>query len=121
MSKSSRRARDCEKQAADMLRTQRKQFRGRYERAPDMASVRLSTGVLLQPECKERETAIPKWMRDGLDQASRYCPGAVPLLVVKQLGGRPLAVIDLEMFAELVGIREPRAGEQLALLGGPAT
>jgi hypothetical protein len=47
-----------------------------------------------------------------------YCPGAVPLLVVKQLGKRPIALLDLECFAQLVGIREPKTGEQLALLGG---
>jgi hypothetical protein len=69
------------------------------------------------PEAKTRKK-LPRWLVAALAQARRYVRGSVPCVVLSELGGEPLAVLPLADLAMLVGIRAPRDGEQLLLLGG---
>lgn len=117
MTAAHRRAARRERQAAELLEAQRVRYRPRYAPSPDVAPLRLVDGTVLVPECKTRGR-LPQWIVAAVAQARRYVPGAVPLVVLSETGGEPLALVPLRDFARLVGIREPRAGEQLVLLGG---
>jgi hypothetical protein len=78
-----------------------------------MAPVTLPTGQVLQPECKSRQH-LPKWLSGALAQALRYAPEASPLVVLRELGSAPLAVLPLADFARLVGLQPPEKGETRA-------
>ena len=119
MSRASRRAARRELEAAKVLGTERV-HRSRYQSAPDVQPMRMDDGSVVQPEVKTRKR-IPALIRDALAQAKRYAPSAIPIVVISETGGRAIACLPLEAFARLVGIRSPKAGEQLSLLGGPAT
>jgi hypothetical protein len=104
-----------ERQAAELLGSRRVR-RERYESAPDVEPVRLEDGTVLVPESKTRK-ALPRWLVGAVAQARAYVAGCVPLVIVSELGGEPLALLPLRDLARLVGIRAPRVGEQLVLLG----
>jgi hypothetical protein len=115
MSAASKRADRAEERAARILGTARLGGTRKQERVADAEPVRLADGRLLQPEVKSC-LRLPKRLTAALDQARRYCPDAIPLAVFSERGQRgALAVLDAEVLAELLGIRDPAAGEQLAL------
>lgn len=111
-----RRAAARELQVAKVLGSKRV-HRGRYERAPDVVPIRFANGTVIVPESKTREK-LPKWLIDALGQARKYVKGSVPCVVLSEFGGEPLAVMPLADLAMLVGLRSPKDGEQLLLLGG---
>jgi hypothetical protein len=76
----------------------------------------LPTGDVLQAEVKSTKRA-PKRILDALEQARRYAPSAVPVAVFSQTGGPAIACLPLADFVRLLGLKEPKPGEQLALLG----
>lgn len=102
-----------EREAASLLGS-RRVHRGRYERAPDVEPVRLADGTVLVPEAKTRK-ALPRWLVAAVGQARGYLPGAVPLVVLSELGGEPLAVLPLQDLARLLGLQPPKRGAQLPL------
>lgn len=106
-----------EEQVANILRTTRTKNRPRFVRAPDVQPIRFADGTVVVPESKTRKT-LPKWLVAAIAQASAYVDGAVPLVVLSQTGGEPIACLPLVDFAMLVGLRERQDGEQLLLLGG---
>lgn len=116
MSIGHRRGARREKQAADILGSKRV-HRSRFESAPDVEPIRFQNGTVVVPECKTRKK-LPGWLTGALAQAAEYVDGAVPLVVLSELGGQPIALLPLVDLAELVGLREPADGEQLLLLGG---
>jgi hypothetical protein len=113
---SHRRGARRERQAAEILKTTRV-CRMRGERAPDVVPLRFENGSVVVPESKTR-AKLPKWLNAALAQARGYHPGAVPLVVLSETGGPALALLPLADLAMLVGLRAPRDGEQLLLLGG---
>jgi hypothetical protein len=102
-----------ERQAATLLGS-RRVHRGRYERAPDVEPVRLADGTVLVAESKTRK-ALPRWLVGAIAQARGYLPGCVPLAVVSELGGEPLAVLPLRDLARLLGLQPPDKAQQLPL------
>ncbi len=116
MTAAHRRAARREQQVADLLGTQRVKFRPRFQRSPDCVPIRLADGSVIVPESKTRK-ALPKWITTAIGQARGYVEGSIPLVVVSELRGEPLALVPLADLARLVGLREPEAGEQLVLLG----
>lgn len=117
MSAPLRRAVAREKQAEEILGGKRIKNRLRFVSMPDLEAIRFANGTLVQPEVATR-AKLPALLKQKIAQALRYSPTAVPLLVLSETGGKPYAVIPLEAFAELVGLREPKPGKQLGLLGG---
>ncbi len=115
MSRASRRAARRELEAAKMLGTERV-HRSRFQSAPDVEPMRVADGSVIQPEIKTRKR-IPALIKGALAQAQHYAPSAIPLVIISETGGRAIACLPLEAFARLVGIREPKTGEQLSLLG----
>lgn len=112
-----RRAARREREAAAVLGSTRV-HRARGERAPDVEPIRFGDGtVVAVPEVKTRAT-LPKWLKKALEQARGYHEDAIPLVVLSETGGPAIAVIPLTDLATLVGIRAPKDGEQLLLLGG---
>lgn len=104
MSKTSRRAADREREAAAILGSRRVIRGSRYESAPDVELVPLACGVTLAPEVKTR-ARLPSLLTKALEQARGYAPeGAEPIVIVSELGGRALAVIDARVFARIAGI-----------------
>jgi hypothetical protein len=116
MTNAHRRAARRELQAARLLGSDRV-HRLRGERAPDVVPIRMVDGSVVVPEVKTR-AKLPKWLLAAIAQARGYVGGAVPLVVISQTGGEPLAIIPLVELATIVGIRAPKDGEQLLLLGG---
>jgi hypothetical protein len=115
MSAQSKRADRAEERAARILGTARLGGTRKRESVPDAEPVRLADGRLLQPEVKSC-LRLPKRLTAALEQARRYCPDAIPLAVFSERGQRgALAVLDAGIFAELLGLRDPAAGNQLAL------
>jgi hypothetical protein len=112
VSRSSRRAADREREAADVLGTKRVR-RGRYESKPDVEPIRHPNGDLLQPEVKTRKK-LPRLITTALAQAERYSPSAVPIAVLSELGGAAVVVVALDAFVRLTGIA-PSKSAQLAL------
>ncbi len=104
MSAQSTRAARRERQAAAALGTTRV-HRKRGERAPDVAPVRLSSGVVLGPEVKSRKR-LPCLVTGALEQARRYFGGrTIPIAVLYELGARSgIVCLDLGAFAALVGL-----------------
>ncbi len=80
----------------------RRVWRDRGESAPDLVPVEVA-GVVLQPEVKHR-AKLPAYLVAALEQAKRYAPEAEPLAVISAHGGSALAVVDLRVFARLVGL-----------------
>jgi hypothetical protein len=111
-----RRAARREREAAAVLGSKRV-HRKRGQKAPDVVPIRFADGSVIVPEAKTR-AKLPKWLKAALDQARGYHRGAVPLVVLSETGGQAIAVIPLTDLATLVGIRAPKDGEQLLLLGG---
>jgi hypothetical protein len=109
-----RRAARRELEGARILGVERKRYRQRYERAPDMAAVRLPSGDVLQPDAKTRGK-LAKWIVEGLAQAGSYTPGAIPMLIISETGGAPIALMPLRDLARLLGLQPPTVGQQLAL------
>lgn len=105
-----------ELEAATLLGSTRV-HRKRGQRAPDVVPVRFENGAVVVPESKTRK-ALPKWLKAALSQARGYHRGAIPLVVLSETGGQALAVLPLVDLAQLVGLRAPKDGEQLLLLGG---
>lgn len=62
-------------------------------------------------ECKYRSAAF-KFIREAITQAQKYDHTATPAAVLRVKNGRPLIVLDLKAFTEIVGIREREASEQ---------
>ena len=116
MSRASRRAAARELEAAKVLGTKRV-HRSRYERAPDVQPLRLPSGHVLQLEIKTRAKPVAL-IAKALEQATTYTPSAVPVAVISSTGGHATACIPLAAFAEIIGVRAPKIGAQLALLGG---
>jgi hypothetical protein len=57
---------------------------------------------LLSIECKYRKK-ISSFLKDGLEQAKRYDPRKIPVLVVKEKGMKgAIVVLRLEDFANLI-------------------
>jgi hypothetical protein len=104
-----------EREAAAVLGSKRV-HRKRGQRAPDVVPIRFADGSVVVPESKTRK-ALPKWLKAALTQARGYHRGAVPLVVLSETGGQALAVLPLVDLAQLVGLRAPKDGEQLLLLG----
>lgn len=102
-----RRAAAHELHTARALKTERVLRGGRRVSAPDVKTIALVCGLVLQAECKARKRA-PKVILDGLDQARRYAPAAVPCVVLRPMGSSALVVLGLEAFAVIAGI-EPEA------------
>ena len=100
MSRVSRRAARRELEAADAFGVKRVR-RARYESAPDIEPVVLSTGDVLV-EVKSRAT-LPVLLRDALDQAKGYRPEGVPVAVLSALGGSAVACLPLADFVRLLG------------------
>ena len=101
MSRVSRRAARRELEAADAFGVKRVR-RARYESAPDIEPVVLSTGDVLSVEVKSRAT-LPVLLRDALDQAKGYRPEGVPVAVLSALGGSAVACLPLADFVRLLG------------------
>jgi len=118
MSAQHRRGARREQQVASILQTTRTKYRPRYVRAPDVVPIRFADGTVVVPESKTRKH-LPKWLVAAIGQARAYVDGCVPVVVLSELRGEPLAVVPLADFAMLVGLREPRDGAQLLLLGAP--
>jgi hypothetical protein len=94
--------------------------RARYERAPDLVPIRFADGTVVVPEVKTR-ACLPRWLAGALAQAAGYAAaGAVPLVVLSESNGPPLALLPLAAFAALVGLRAPPDGEQLLLVAARA-
>jgi hypothetical protein len=110
-----RRAARREREAAQALGTSRVRYRPRYQPAPDCVPIRLPDGTVITPESATRGH-LPRWLLAKVAQARRYVPGAVPCVVLSETGGEALALVPLRDLARLIGIRSPRAGEQLSLL-----
>lgn len=95
--------------------TERVAHRPRYQRAPDAIPVRLADGTVLCLESKER-AELPKWLfRDSIGQARSYVVGAVPVVVVTELGGKQFAVLPYLDFMRIAGVQPAKADEQLVL------
>ena len=92
--------------------------RSRYASAPDVLGVRLYSGEVLQPEVQTRKRA-PQLITSALAQARRYAPSAIPVAVVSQTGGEAIACLPLRDFVRLLGLQDPKLGQQLALLAKP--
>ena len=106
MSAHHRRAARRERQAAELLGTERV-IRGRYESAPDCKPVTLPCGVVLSPEVKTR-ARLPALVTKALDQAKGYGPaGSVPAAVLSATGGEPLIVLSLRTFRVIAGLDSP--------------
>jgi hypothetical protein len=96
------RAARLEREAAAALGTTRVTRRPRYTPAPDMFCKRLANGETVQGECKSRKHA-PKLVTDALEQARRYTPDALPIAIVRPVGGRAVACMYLDDFARAIG------------------
>jgi hypothetical protein len=118
MTAAHRRGARREQQVADVLGTTRIKYRPRYQRSPDVIPIRFADGTVVVPESKTRKR-LPKWLLAAVAQARAYVVGAVPCVVLSETGGEPLALVPLTDLAMLVGLRSPKDGEQLLLLGGP--
>lgn len=103
MSAPSRRAAHRERQAARALGTTRTTYRPRYTPAPDVAPLTLASGEVLSVEVKTRKH-LPQLLRAALEQARSYAPGATPVAVVSETGGRALAVVELGALARFLGL-----------------
>lgn len=68
-----------------------------------MAPVTLPDGTRIIAEAKARRR-LPRLLVDGLTQAQGYAPGAVPVLVMRETGGRALVAMDLEVWCRVVGL-----------------
>lgn len=106
MSATSRRSAARERQAAELLGTKRV-HRSRYQRAPDVEPVVLPSGEVLSCEVKTRKR-LPALLRDALAQAKRYAPStsAVPIAVISEFGGEPIACLSLRALRRLLGLEE---------------
>ena len=105
----------CEDRLAASLGTTRFKNRPRYTKSPDVLPVKLPNGFVLQGESKSRGK-LPKWIYDSLAQAEGYTPNAIGLVALYQKGSsEALAVLRLHDLCLLLGLRQPLAGEQLAL------
>ncbi|MDP9035705.1 MAG: hypothetical protein M3O50_12945 [Myxococcota bacterium] len=112
MSGAQRRGARRELEVAKQLGSRRVR-RQRFEALPDVEPVRLSDGTMLVAESKTR-AKLPRWLVGAIAQARRYLPSAVPLVVLSELGGEPLALLPLRDLARLLGLR-PSVGQQLPL------
>lgn len=105
MSCASRRGADLERTAAKALGGKRV-HRSRFEKAPDVEPVTLPTGLVVQVECKARES-LPVLVVDALDQAREYAPaGAIPVAVLRAKGASPVVVLSLDHFALIAGVKQ---------------
>ncbi|MFO0665072.1 MAG: hypothetical protein U0174_14055 [Polyangiaceae bacterium] len=111
MSAAHRRAADLERDAAKVLGGERVRYRARYESAPDIRPIRLQDGRTLQAEAKTRKR-LPAIVLEALAQAERYARGAIPVGVIRQRGGKALAVLWLPHLASLLGIEPPEPPER---------
>lgn len=115
MSAQSRRASHAEARGAAILGTTQIGAKAKGKSVADVEPVRLADGRLLQPEIKSRK-GHPRFLSGALAQASRYCPEAVPVVLLFARGDRKaLVCLDAHVFAELLGLRDPSAAAQLAL------
>lgn len=93
-----------ERDVARQLGTVRTARRGSYEARPDVAVITTPAGDRVVAEAKLR-ARLPRLIVDGLAQASRYAPLAIPMLVLRERGGsRDLAVLDLGVLCRWAGI-----------------
>lgn len=102
MSTSHRRGAQPERDAAKALRSARTGRVGCRQRHADVAPV-VVEGLTLSPEAKHRRR-LPRLIVDGLAQAASYVRGSVPLLVIRELGGRAVACLPLDAFVRIAGI-----------------
>lgn len=113
MSAAHRRAASLEQAAADVLGGERVRYRPRFESAPDIRPIRLQDGRTIQVEAKTRKR-LPAIVLEALRQAERYARGAIPVGVIRERGGKALAVLWLPHLASLLGIEPPDPPERKA-------
>ena len=111
MSAAHRRAASLEQAAADVLGSERVKYRPRFVSAPDVRPIRLKDGSEIQVEAKTRKR-LPAVILEALRQAERYARGAIPVGVIREKGGRALAVLWLPHLASLLNIPQPDAPER---------
>ena len=111
MSAAHRRAASLEQHVADALGGERVKYRPRYMSAPDIRPIRLKDGSEIQVEAKTRKR-LPAIVLEALRQAERYARGAIPVGVIREKGGRALAVLWLPHLASLLNIPQPEAPER---------
>lgn len=93
-----------ERSVARQLGTVRTARRGDRRPRPDVAVVQTPAGDRLCTECKLRRR-LPRLIVDGLAQAQRYAPGAIPMVVLRERGGtRDLVCVDLRHLCRWLGI-----------------
>ena len=92
----------------------RRVHRSRYQSAPDLEVVRAPCGLELIIECKHRRT-LPALIKSALVQAASYAPDAVPVAVLQAFGEQAVAVITLDDFRRLVGLKKVSANSQPSL------
>lgn len=92
-----------EREVARALGSTRTARRGANEALPDLAIIETPHGDRVVAEAKLRRR-LPRLIVDGLAQASRYAPTAIPMLVLRERGGsRDLAVVDLHTLVRWAG------------------
>jgi hypothetical protein len=86
------------------------------ESAPDVAPVRLPSGVVLVFECKYRRSGLAL-LQGALRQARSYAlPGQIGAVVSQTDGSPPLVTMSLADFRRAVGLEDAPA--QQGLFGG---
>lgn len=115
MSATSRRAIAAEFRGAALLHTTRVR-RVLYKSTPDVEPVRLASGRLLQGEVKSRKR-LPRWLRRALEQARGYLVGSVPVVLLFEPGGEPLALLTVRDLSRELGLSGSPL--QLALVPQP--
>ena len=101
-SRASRRGAELERATAKALGGKRVR-RSRFESAPDLEALELPCGLVVQIECKARES-LPALVVGALDQARKYAPeGAIPVAVLRARGAAPVTVLSLKHFALIAG------------------
>jgi hypothetical protein len=109
-----RRGASLERRTARALGS-RRVIRARGQRAPDVECVRLPCGVEVVIECKHRKS-LPALIRNALKQAAGYSPGSVPVAILQAFGQEAVAVVPLDLFRQLTGLKAPMVPVQPSLL-----
>jgi len=79
-----------------------RQTRFRFESKADITPI-VVRGLAIQAEVKTRR-ALPRYLVKGLEQARKYTPRAIPMLVISEHGGSSLVVLPLAAFCEIASI-----------------
>lgn len=94
----------------------RVRYRPRYAKMADFAPWRdPRTGLTYQIESKSGAAAEPKKVRAGIEQARGYSPGAIPVVVFRNVGSSdPIAALPFRDLLRLLGLA-PEQDAQLLL------